>query len=262
MKAFRNLWRRPSAPATADSERLYVVGDVHGRADLLEQMLGEIARHASAAPAAARTSVIFVGDIIDRGPQSREALALLEDARDRMPELVTLLGNHEEMLLRSIAGDETALRGWMRYGGAETVQSFGLEPLPDDADAVPFVAALRRAVPAEWIDWLKSWPLTARSGDYFVCHAGVKAGVALNRQARRDLLWARAGFVDNAHDHGSVIVHGHTISDDVELMPNRIGIDTGAYRTGTLSAVCLEGTSVDVLAVHGPPGDESFAERR
>jgi len=196
---------------------------------------------------------VFVGDIIDRGPASREALALLDEARDRMPELVTLLGNHEEMLLRSIAGDETALRGWMRYGGAETVESFGLAPLAEDADAVPYVAALRRAVPATWVEWLKTWPLTARSGDYFVCHAGVKAGVALHRQARRDLLWVRAGFVDSDHDHGSVIVHGHTITDEVEVLPNRIGIDTGAYSSGTLSAVCLEGSRVDVLAVHGPP---------
>jgi len=249
MRALRNLWSRSKGPATAPGERVYVVGDVHGRADLLERMLAEIARHAGSSPPVSRTSVVFVGDIIDRGPHSREALALLDQARDRMPELVTLLGNHEEMLLRSIAGDETALRGWMRYGGAETVESFGLAPLAEEADAVPYVAALRRAVPDAWVEWLKSWPLTARSGDYFICHAGVKAGVALNRQARRDLLWARAGFVDNAHDHGSVIVHGHTITDAVEILPNRIGIDTGAYCTGTLSAVCLEGTRVDVLAV-------------
>jgi serine/threonine protein phosphatase 1 len=257
MKALRNLWRKPNEPATAPGERVYVIGDVHGRADLLESMLAEIARHAGSSPPVARTKVVFVGDIIDRGPHSREALALLAEARDRLPELVTLLGNHEEMLLRSVDGDETALRGWMRHGGAETVASFGLPPLAEDADAVPYISALRRAVPVEWIEWLETWPLTERSGDYFIVHAGVRRGVPLNRQARRDLLWARAGFVDNLHDHGSVIVHGHTISDGVELLANRIGIDTGAYCTGKLSAVCLDGTRVDVLAVHGPASAES-----
>jgi serine/threonine protein phosphatase 1 len=255
MRALRNLWRKTSEPAAAPGERVYVIGDVHGRADLLAAMLAELARHAAASAPVARTKVVFVGDIIDRGPDSRKALALLEEARHRMPELITLLGNHEEMLLRSVAGDETALRNWMRFGGAQTVESFGLAPLAEDADAVPYVAALRRAVPGAWIDWLKSWPLTERSGDYFIVHAGVKAGVALNRQARRDLLWARAGFVDNLHDHGSVIVHGHTISEAVELHPNRIGIDTGAYRSGTLSAICLEGMRTEVLAVQGPPGE-------
>ena len=252
MRTLRNIFGRSGQPATAPGERVYAVGDVHGRADLLQEMLAIVARHAASLRPVARTQLVFVGDIIDRGPDSRKALALFNDARHRMPELVTLLGNHEEMLLRSLAGDETALRSWMRHGGAETVVSFGLAPLAEDADAVPYIAALRRAVPAEWVDWLKTWPLTARSGDYFICHAGVKPGIALNRQARRDLLWARDGFVDNLHDHGSVIVHGHTISAEVEVRPNRIGIDTGAYRTGMLSAVCLEGTSVDVLTAHGP----------
>jgi serine/threonine protein phosphatase 1 len=229
--------------------RVYVVGDVHGRPDLLERMFDAIARDDADRGPSARRHVVLVGDIVDRGPQAREALQVVDDARRRLPDLVTLLGNHEEMMLRALQGDETALRGWMRVGGAETVASFGLPAIEEGADAVPYVAALRRAVPSEWVEWLKSWPLVFQSGDYFVCHAGVKPGVPLGRQARRDLLWAREHFCDDPRDHGAVIVHGHTISEEVEIRSNRIGIDTGAYRTGTLSAVCLDGTNVDVIAV-------------
>lgn len=237
-------------PRTAPDMRVYVVGDVHGCPDLLERMFDTIERDDADRGRTARRQVVLVGDIVDRGPRSREALQVVDDARRRLPDLVTLLGNHEEMMLRALQGDELALRGWLRVGGAETVESFGLSVLDEQADAVPYVAALQRAVPGAWVEWLRSWPLVFQSGDYFVCHAGVKPGVPLGRQTRRDLLWAREHFCDDPRDHGAVVVHGHTISEEVEIRPNRIGIDTGAYRTGTLSAVCLEGTGIDVLAVH------------
>jgi serine/threonine protein phosphatase 1 len=251
LKAFRALFGGHAAPRTEPGTRVYAIGDVHGRPDMLARMLDAVERHDTQRGPRTRREVVFVGDIIDRGPHSREALQVLHNAGRHFPGLVTLLGNHEEMLLRALAGDEVTIRGWMRVGGAETVESFGLAPLAEGEDAVPFVTALQRAVPSEWVEWLQSWPLTARTGDYFICHAGVKPGVALARQSRRDLLWARHEFLEDPRDHGAIIVHGHTISEEVEIRRNRIGIDTGAYRTGTLSAVCLEGTDVEVLTVHG-----------
>jgi len=246
---FRSLIGRRSNPRTAVGERVYAIGDVHGTPDLLDAMLMAIGRDASKRAAHTRTRIVFIGDIVDRGPNSREALHRLRDAQDRMPEIVTLLGNHEEMLLRSLVGDEFSLRGWMRVGGAETVESFGLKPLAEGEDPVPWIAELQRAIPEDLIAWIRTWPLTARSGDYFFCHAGIRPGIPLKRQTRRDFLWARDEFLKDSRDHGAVIVHGHTISQDIELLPNRIGIDTGAYQSGKLSAVRLEGEEVDILTV-------------
>lgn len=217
--------------------------------DLLEAMLTAIGQHASASGSSSHVRIVFIGDIVDRGPSSREALYRLREAQDRMPEIVTILGNHEEMLLRALKGDEFSLRGWMQVGGAETVRSFGLEPLGEDDDAVPWLEELQRAIPTELVDWISDWPLTARSGDYFFCHAGIRPGIPLKRQVRRDLLWSRDEFLNDARDHGAVIVHGHTICENIELMSNRIGVDTGAYRSGRLSAVCLDGESVEILTV-------------
>lgn len=253
MNVLRTLLGKRSPPRTAPGARVYAIGDVHGRPDLLARMLDTICRHDADRPAA-RRQIILIGDIIDRGPHSREALQMVDEARRRLPDLVVLLGNHEEMLLRALRGDEATLRGWMRVGGAETVQSFGLDPLAEDADAVPFVSALRRAVPPEWIEWIQSWPLAVRSGDYFFCHAGVRPGVALARQARGDLLWTRGGFLEDTRYHGAVVVHGHTITEDVDIRPNRIGVDTGAYASDLLSALCVEDRTLEVLSVRGDRG--------
>jgi serine/threonine protein phosphatase 1 len=248
------LGGRRAAPRTAPGERLYVVGDVHGRPDLLERIFAEIEHDDARRGPVVRRHIVMVGDIVDRGPDPRAAMQVLEAAQQRLPDLVALLGNHEEMLLRAMRGDEGTIRGWMRVGGAETAESFGVAPLAEGVDAVPFVSALNRAVPEAWERWMQLWPLTFRSGDYFICHAGIRPGVALARQSRNDLLWAREAFLMDTRDHGAVIVHGHTISEEVELRPNRIGLDTGAYRSGVLSAVCLDGADVAVLAVHGDPG--------
>lgn len=203
--------------------------------------------HEARLPAVPRTHILFLGDIVDRGPDSRGALEWIDRLRRERPGVSSLFGNHEEMLIRACDRDALSLGGWLRNGGEEAVASFGLAPFDGD-DVGGFIERLRAAMSPEWIEWIRRWPLTATSGDYFFCHAGVRPGVALRKQQRRDLLWIREEFLEDPRDHGAMIVHGHTVSPRVELMGNRIGVDTGAYRTGVLSAVCLDGAKVDVLA--------------
>ncbi len=223
---------------------------MHGCVDLLEELWGRIMAHQATLPPVASTQIIFLGDIVDRGPDSRGALRWIDRARHEVPGVTTLLGNHEEMLLRTCDRDPMTFASWLRNGGSEAATSFGL-PAFDGGDAGTYIEELRAAVTPETLDWIRAWPLTASSGDYYFCHAGVKPGVALRKQHRRDLLWIREEFLDDPRDHGAVVVHGHTISSKVELRANRIGVDTGAYASGVLSAVYLEDARVDVIATGG-----------
>jgi len=234
-------------PTTAPGERIYAIGDVHGCVAELNELYRMILDHEGSRPPVPRTHILFLGDIVDRGPDSRGALEWIDRLRRERPGVSSLFGNHEEMLIRACDRDALSLGGWLRNGGDEAVASFGLSPFDGD-DIGGFIERLRAAMSPEWIEWVRRWPLTATSGDYFFCHAGVRPGVALRKQQRRDLLWIREEFLDDPRDHGAMIVHGHTVSPRVELMGNRIGVDTGAYRTGVLSAVCLDGAKVDVLA--------------
>ncbi|QNE31049.1 serine/threonine protein phosphatase [Sphingomonas sp. NBWT7] len=246
----RNFGRRNRAPVTARGERIYAIGDVHGCVDLLEDLWARIMAHNATRPPAQTTRFVFLGDIVDRGPDTRGALDWLDRKRHEVPGVMTLLGNHEEMLIRACERDPMSFSNWLRSGGAEAAASFGL-PSFDGDDVGDYVERLRAAVTPDRLDWIRAWPLTATSGDYFLCHAGIRPGVALRRQQRRDLLWIREEFLADPRDHGAVIVHGHTISATVEMPGNRIGVDTGAYATGVLSAVYLEADKVEVLATSG-----------
>lgn len=239
-------------PRTQPGERIYAVGDVHGRYDLLRALLDQIGAHCAALPPAQSLHVVFLGDIIDRGPQSFEVLELLHDLQSKSERVVVLLGNHEEAMLQALDGKANMLRDWMRVGGAATVQSFGLEPFDSATDSSDYLRAMRAVVPREWVAWMKRLPLTAQSGDYLFCHAGIRPGVPLRRQVRDDLLWIRDDFLDDERSHPLVIVHGHSIEQSVEIRSNRIGIDTGAYRTGTLTALYLEDDKQEVISVRLP----------
>lgn len=236
-------------PNTESGERIYAVGDVHGCYDLLRDLLDRIGEHHSALPPASALHIVFLGDIVDRGPDSRKVMELLYDLQQRSARIVVLLGNHEEAMLQALGGDLDMLSSWMKVGGAATVRSFGLEPFHRGDDAADYLRRLRATIPSEWIAWLRALPLTARSGDYFFCHAGIRPGVALRRQSRDDLLWIRDEFLDDERSHGAMIVHGHSIDPLVEFRPNRIGIDTGAYRTGELTALYLQDERYEVLSV-------------
>jgi Calcineurin-like phosphoesterase len=241
-----NLFRRliggggGKAPRGKPGARAYAVGDVHGRLDLLDDLLSRIEADIAARPVG-EIWVIFLGDLIDRGPDSAGVVERLRTWRPARVRPVFLAGNHEEVFLAILGGDATRLPDWLRFGGAECVASYGVDPdrlrrLDEEAA----VAAVCDAVPAAQRAFLESFADTFAFGDYLFVHAGIRPGVPLDRQDRADLRWIRDPFLSDPQDHGRVVVHGHTITKDVDERSNRIGIDTGAYRTGILTALVIE----------------------
>ncbi len=235
---------RPSpAPASArapEGRRVYAVGDVHGRADLLRELHGRIVADAEGGPA--QRAIVYLGDYVDRGPDSRGVLDLLLDEAPPGFEQIALLGNHEAMLLAFL---ERAENGppWLWNGGAATLLSYGVAPpaRADDADALAELrAAFAAALPARHLDFMRGLRLSHVEGGYAFVHAGVRPGLPLDLQHAEDLLWIRGEFLNSRLDHGHVVVHGHTIGREVEMRPNRIALDTGAYASGRLSALGLE----------------------
>jgi serine/threonine protein phosphatase 1 len=239
--------RIETGPRTEPGDRIYAIGDIHGRHDLLRQLLDEIGEHSSMLPKPGALHLVFLGDLVDRGPDSAKVVEMVCDLETNTNQVIALMGNHEEAMIQALEGDVTVLRKWLEVGGAQTVESYGLD-LPDaGADLRRYARYLAGGVPAQHLRWLRDRPLSARSGNYFFCHAGIRPGVPLGRQTRDDLLWIRDDFVDDESDHGAVIVHGHTITRDVVMRANRIGIDTGAYASGALSALYLEGDRQAIL---------------
>jgi serine/threonine protein phosphatase 1 len=233
--------RGGGTPAGAPGYRAYVVGDIHGRLDLLEDLLAKIHAELQHHPAA-KTLLVFVGDLIDRGPSSAQVLERLRTYRRRGIRTEFLLGNHEEVLLRILGGDAELITKWRWFGGSECLQSYGVEPEQlarvSDGEAL---AIVRQAIPDEHVRFLEGFADSCRFGDYLFVHAGIRPGVALEEQSQADLRWIRQPFLADDTDHGFMVVHGHTIASEVEQRSNRIGIDTGAYRTGVLTALAIEG---------------------
>jgi serine/threonine protein phosphatase 1 len=229
---------------TSAGERIYAIGDIHGRYDLLLRLLAKIQSHHASLPNPKHLRIIVLGDFIDRGPKSANIVHLLQNATIETETLTVLLGNHEDLMLSSLAGDGEALSAWLRYGGDATLASFGIDPsamlrLGPRAAA----AAMREVIAQPLIDWLRTRPVMTRSGDYIFCHAGLRPGVPVADQSREDLLWIGADFLESSERiENSVVVHGHSTFTTVEQRANRIGIDTGAYHTGVLTALYLEGT--------------------
>lgn len=234
-------WKRAATKPTMPSgERIYAIGDIHGRFDLLFQLMRAIVKDVNRRPRAQKR-IVILGDFIDRGPSSAKIIEALISLRADS-RMVVLKGNHEAALVDGIRGDRSALEAWIDFGGDATLRSYGARE--DDiwpADTRKLVDNVRKFIPPAVVDWLESLPVTFRAGSYLFVHAGIKPGVALTKQRDDDLLWVRDEFTSSTADHGAIVVHGHTISERVCVEPNRIGVDTGAYRTGRLSAVGLEG---------------------
>lgn len=231
----------PTVPA---GSRIYAIGDVHGRLDLLTRLHALIA--ADAADAAVRRRVIvYLGDYIDRGPDSRGVVDLLLQPPLPGFEHVHLFGNHEAFLLQFLEQAEVGPH-WCAYGGLATLASYGVRPptgfTPYAVDFETARRALADKIPPAHLDFLRGLKLTHTEGGYLFVHAGVKPGVALSDQQADDLLWIRDEFLKSADDFGACVVHGHTIVETPEQHTNRIAIDTGAFATGTLTALALDGT--------------------
>lgn len=236
-------------PRTGKGDRVYCIGDIHGRFDLFRVALDRIEAHHAQRPKPRQIYVVLLGDLIDRGPDSAKVLHLVHKVQARTQQMIVLRGNHEEMMIRVIDGEPGVMRAWLKSGGTDTLRSLGIQPPLDSQDSARVVAELRQRVPQEIIDWLRALPLTAQSGDYLFCHAGVRPGVPIKKQARDDLLWIREEFLGSTRDHGAVIVHGHSVSAELEMRPNRIGIDTGAYMSGVLSVLYLEDDLREVISI-------------
>lgn len=231
----------PPPAAVPDGRRIYAIGDIHGRLDLLDELLARIADDETTRPPAA-TTLVFVGDLIDRGADSAGVVERLRLLRESGADARFLLGNHEEVFLLALAGDERATRLFCRIGGRETLLSYGLDADVYEAlDHPGVIERLQALVPAAHRDFLTGFEDMIVEGDYAFVHAGVRPGIALSAQRTDDLRWIREPFLDHGGLLDKVIVHGHTIRPEVEMLPHRIGIDTGGYATGRLTALGLEG---------------------
>lgn len=227
---------------------IYAVGDVHGRLDLLERLHerieGEIA---AAAPADWR--IVHLGDLVDRGPDSKGVIERLIGMEKRDARVLSLAGNHDICFLKFLQ-DAEASTLFKHYGGIDTARSYGVD-FADGGEAA-FRRNHRRlveAVPPEHVAFLLALRFSLSFGDFFFCHAGIRPGVPLERQSRDDLIWIRGDFLDAAGLHPKVIVHGHTPVPAPDVRPNRINLDTGAFKTGVLSALAIGGGTTRTLEV-------------
>ena len=239
----RLLGKRNQAwtPRGPEGRRAYAIGDIHGRADLLEELLERIEADNEARDPA-KTWLVFLGDLIDRGPDSRGVIERLVARPPAFARNVFIMGNHEESFLTVLSGDESILQHWLVHGGSECAESYGVTPgWMLNATPAQVIERLKEEVPASHATFLENMADSFRFGDYLFVHAGIRPGVDLRRQAAKDLRWIREGFLDDLTHHGLMVVHGHTIVERPEQHPNRIAIDTGAYRYGTLTALGLEG---------------------
>lgn len=231
--------------------RVYAIGDVHGRFDLLEALHEAIAADLTAWPAR-RSVVVHLGDYVDRGPRTHDVIERLLAPRLPVDEIVCLKGNHEDCLLQFISGGDDA-EVFLNYGGLQTMASYGVDPESPALLGHPdhLVAAFDAHLPSRHRHFLETLPVSFEVGGYFFCHAGVRPGIPLARQAARDLMWIREPFLSSTADHGGIVVHGHTPAEAPESLPNRINVDTGAVFTGRLTAVVLEGADRRFLTVRG-----------
>ncbi|MFN4114041.1 MAG: metallophosphoesterase family protein [Sphingomonadaceae bacterium] len=241
--SLRNLFVRkdqPPRPSVPPGERVYAIGDIHGRLDLFEELIHAIERDDLESPPRGQTTVVLLGDLVDRGPSSAQVIARAREWQIRRPVRI-LAGNHEEMFLESFDSTEI-LRHFLKHGGQETVLSYGLSPATyNDASLEEIRQLMHQIVPRHDRDFLAGFEPWVSIGDYLFVHAGIRPEVPLAEQQRRDLLWIREPFLRYTGPHLQFVIHGHTICETVDEQDNRIGVDTGAFRSGILTAIVLEG---------------------
>jgi serine/threonine protein phosphatase 1 len=238
------VWgRRPSLPAGV---RIYAVGDIHGRLDLLNELLARIDTDIALRPTL-RPLYVFLGDYIDRGSSSRETIdRLIEHGATH--EAVFLKGNHELIAIKCLS-DRGLFDQWLRLGGLATLVSYGVpaETLASGKQIAELQSAFHSALPQAHFRFFRDLQTSFSCGDFFFAHAGVKPDVELLQQKESDLLWIREEFLSSNRDFGKIVVHGHTPGSAVEIKPNRINIDTGAFATGRLTCLVIEDESLSVI---------------
>jgi serine/threonine protein phosphatase 1 len=248
----RFLKPKRAAPAVPEGIVAYAIGDIHGRADLLRLLLQRIVTESTerAAEAGSRSVVIGLGDYIDRGPESREVIDLLVGLSEiKAFESHFLRGNHDQTLLDFLEEPQTG-PSWCEFGGREALMSYGVRPPAGRADANVWKDArdaLAAAMPPAHLSFFKRLKASLEVGDYFFAHAGARPGVPLNAQAETDLIWIREPFLSDGRAFDKVVVHGHSAGELIHVDHRRINVDTGAYATGQLTAVRLEGTDRSFL---------------
>lgn len=229
---------------------IYAIGDIHGRADLLAAIHEQIATDAPRREAT-RKQVVYLGDYVSRGADSR---AVVDRVMAWLPQgflRVTLKGNHEDLLLRFLAGELDAGGHWFDYGGQDMLSAYGVAIADRQARDVASLAELRdrfaAALPPAHLAFFRALQVSHRAGDYCFVHGGIRPGVPLAGQDDHDQMWIRRMFLDSDADHGAIIVHGHSIAAHPVVRHNRIGIDTGAYHSGILTCLVLDGASAEFL---------------
>ncbi|MBI4985006.1 MAG: metallophosphoesterase [Rhodocyclales bacterium] len=223
---------------------IYAIGDIHGRCDLLAELHAGIAADA-ARRAEPRPVMVYLGDYVSRGRDSRRVVDLVLAAAAPGIAKVCLRGNHEDLLLRYLGGDLKAGRFWFDYDGMDALENYGVavpdRRVRDDRSLEELRQAFAAALPPAHLDFFRSLVVSHDAGGYRFVHGGVRPGVALARQTEHDQVWLRQPFLDSDDDHGAVVVHGHSMAAEPQVRCNRIGIDTGAYRSGVLTCLVLAG---------------------
>jgi len=238
----QNLGGARPAPRVDADIRVYAIGDIHGRLDLLHALLGKITADCAANPAACH-KLIFLGDYVDRGNQSYELLDLLSKGPIDGFATTYLRGNHEDFLLRFLDDTSHGSR-WLYHGGANTLISYGIPASPQETDPdrlIDLQQKLCDVLPESHLAFLRSLKMSYVVGDYVFVHAGIRPGIPFGKQSNDDLIWIREPFLESTLDHGYIVVHGHSVCVRPEMLANRIGIDTGAYDTGVLTCLVLQG---------------------
>lgn len=244
--------KRPAAIAPIvrtlpDGQRVYAIGDIHGCLELLDELLRQIDAD-DAARGDAQTQLVFLGDLVDRGPDSAGVIDRLVELAEQRGHARFIIGNHEEIFLRALSGDIEALRLFVRIGGRETILSYGVSERDyERTDYEELLELIRAHVPQKHIDFMEAFEDRVEIGDYLFVHAGLRPGVPIEEQRRGDMRWIRSSFLETDWEFGKLVVHGHSISDTVVERANRLGIDTGAFATGRLTAVGLEGADRWIL---------------
>ncbi|WP_339824082.1 metallophosphoesterase family protein [uncultured Parasphingorhabdus sp.] len=237
--------KKPSRPIDSatvpEGRRVYAIGDVHGRNDLLKKLLDKIIKDDGERDSA-ESEIIFLGDLVDRGPDSAGVIDTAMQTKEIFGNVRYLMGNHEEVYLAAAAGNEKSVRFFNRIGGRETILSYEITMKEYmELDMTQLAQRIPELFPQEHIDFIAGFEDQITVGDYAFVHAGIRPGVPLSEQRPKDLRWIREEFLSAQEAHEKVIVYGHTINDDVVETGTRIGIDTGAYYSEKLTALALQG---------------------